>query len=62
MEKPVHMIGLDAGELGPVRQLVTLLRHPDPVVGELTRQGLRHLQDLAATRGIPDPEVLDCAG
>jgi hypothetical protein len=62
MEKPVHMIGLDAEELGPVRLLVALLRHPDPAVGELSRQALFYLQDLAATKGIPDPEVLDCAG
>lgn len=60
--KPVHMIGLDPGELPPVRSLVALLRHPDPSVGELACQALLYLEELAARRGEPDAEVLDGAG
>ena len=54
MSKPVSIIGLDPKELPAVRTLVTLLRHPDPIVGELCRQALDYLEDLAAKRGLPD--------
>ena len=60
--KPVHMIGLDPGELAPVRSLVALLRHPDPSVGELACQALLYLEELAARRGVPEAEALGSAG
>lgn len=41
------MIGLAAHELPWVRLLVSLLRHPDPVVGEVARQALEYLEGLA---------------
>jgi len=44
------VIGLDATELRWVRTLVSLLRHPDPVVPELTRQALDYLTDSATHR------------
>jgi len=47
------MIGLDAAELPYLRALVSLLRHPDPNVGELARQALEYLSENAAGRGIP---------
>jgi len=44
----VSMIGLDAREIAWVRLLIGLLRHPDPVVGEVTREALRYLEEVAA--------------
>lgn len=49
----ISMIGLDAAELPYLRALVSLLRHPDPNVGELARQALEYLSENAAGRGIP---------
>ena len=43
MSETVSMIGLQAGELRWLRMLVSLLRHPDPAVAELTRQALLYL-------------------
>jgi hypothetical protein len=43
MPHNVSMIGLHPEELRWVRMLVSLLRHPDPAVGELTRQALLYL-------------------
>jgi len=43
----VCVIGLDSRELEWVRLLVGLLRHPDPVVGEVSREALRYLQGVA---------------
>ena len=44
----ISMIGLDAGEVAPMRALLALLRHPDPVVGEACRETLRYLSDATA--------------
>jgi hypothetical protein len=44
----VSVIGLRAQELAWVRLLVDLLRHPDPVVGEVTREALGYLEGVAA--------------
>ena len=62
MAKPTYVIGLDAQELPSVRLLVALLRHPDPIVGELARQSLRYLQDTAAERSGASPDALSPAG
>jgi hypothetical protein len=44
----VCMIGLDPAELRWLRLVISLLRHPDPVVGEVSREALRYLEDVAA--------------
>jgi hypothetical protein len=41
------MIGLDAQEVQWLRLVVALLRHPDPVVGEVAREALRYLEEVA---------------
>ncbi len=43
----VPIIGIQPDELPWLRLLVTLLRHPDPVVPELARQALLYLQNAA---------------
>ena len=58
----VPVIGLDASELHWVRALISLLRHPDPEVPELTQRALEYLTDSAASRnvpGLPDAPPLD---
>jgi len=54
----VPVIGLDATELRWVRMLISLLRHPDPTVPELTRRALEYLTDSAAT-GKPPGDAED---
>jgi hypothetical protein len=44
MAKTVAMVGLDPGELAWVRTVVSLLRHPDPLVAEMVQQALRYLE------------------
>ena len=61
----VPVIGVDTTELRWVRELISLLRHPDPVVAELTRHALEYLSDSAASRkgqGTPETPRLDNAG
>jgi hypothetical protein len=53
MRNPVPMIGVDPAELPWLRAVVQLLRHPDPAVGELTRQALLYLQSTASQRTPP---------
>jgi hypothetical protein len=53
MNKPMGIAGLQPEELGPVRLLVALLRHPDPTVGELVRQALSYVRDMSA-RPVPE--------
>jgi hypothetical protein len=48
MAPNICMIGLAAHEVTSVKQLVTLLRNPDPTVGELARVALEHLQQMAS--------------
>ncbi|HUO30817.1 MAG TPA: hypothetical protein VMU80_16450 [Bryobacteraceae bacterium] len=43
----IRMIGLGADEVRWVKLLVSLLRHPDPVVGEVARQALEYLEGMA---------------
>ena len=52
MAKTVPVIGLDPGELPSIRLLVRLLRHPDPIIPELTRQALLYLIRVSE-RGVP---------
>ena len=44
----LSMIGLDPSEIEWVRLVIGLLRHPDPVVGEVAREALRYLEGVAA--------------
>jgi hypothetical protein len=61
MARTVPVIGIDPAELGWVRLLISLLRHPDPIVPELTRQALRHVGDLA-NRAASPLDTVDHAG
>ena len=53
MANTVPVIGIEPAELAWIRTLVTLLRHPDPVVPELTRQALHYLEGAASRLGVP---------
>jgi len=58
MALTVPVIGIEPAELGWIRTLVLLLRHPDPVVPELTRQALVYLEAAAARTGqLADKEI-----
>ena len=48
MAKTVPVIGVEPSELRWLRLLVFLLRHPDPMVPELARQALLHIEDTAS--------------
>jgi hypothetical protein len=56
MSQTVSMIGLDSAELRWVRMLVSLLRHPDPAVAELTRQALLYLSRPRDSQSLPDAD------
>ena len=56
MANTVPVIGIEPAELAWIRMLVRLLRHPDPVVPELTRQALRYLEAAASRSGIARPD------
>ena len=58
MVHSVPMIGLQPDELGWVRLLVSLLRHPDPTVPELTRQALLYLSRASDTAQPQDSSTL----
>jgi hypothetical protein len=45
--------GIGRTELSWVRMLISLLRHPDPRIPELTRQALIYVADNAAAPGLP---------
>jgi hypothetical protein len=51
MAQTVPVIGIEPAELGWIRMLILLLRHPDPVVPELTRQALLYLETAATRAG-----------
>jgi hypothetical protein len=58
MAKTVPIIGIDPTELGWIRLLVFLLRHPDPMVPEFTREALRHIENVAANGALNQPDSL----
>lgn len=64
MANTVPVIGIQPAELAFVRTLVALLRHPDPVVPELTRQALQYLEGAASRLGISgeQPEAVPRSG
>lgn len=57
MGRTVNIIGIDADELAWLRLLVSLLRHPDPVVPELARQALLYLQAAASNSAADHSET-----
>ena len=57
MANTVPVIGIDPAELAWIRMLVLLLRHPDPIVPELTREALRYLEAAASRSGPSTPDV-----
>ena len=59
MGKTIPVIGVEPGELGWVRMLVHLLRHPDPSVPELARQALSYLSEAAGRRDVPQSVRLE---
>jgi hypothetical protein len=50
MAKTVSVVGIEPVELGWIRMLLFLLRHPDPIVQELTRQAVLYLFEKATSR------------
>jgi len=51
--KTVSMIGIDANELRWIRLALFLLRHPDPLTAEMTRQALLYLENSAHQQAQP---------
>jgi hypothetical protein len=62
MAKTVPVIGIETSELRWIRMLVTLLRHPDSTVPELTRQALLYVNDKAGGNNPQHTEPLDHTG
>jgi hypothetical protein len=56
------LIGLETHELGWLRLLLFLLRHPDPSVPELARQALLYLEQAAGAAPDPHERTVDHAG
>ena len=56
------LIGIETHELGWLRLLLSLLRHPDPSVPELARQALLYLEEAAGTGADPRHHTVDHAG
>jgi hypothetical protein len=52
MANTVPVIGIQPAELAWIRMLVLLLRHPDPIIPELTREALRYLEAAASRSGV----------
>ena len=61
MAKTVSMIGIDAGELAWLRTALFLLRHPDPLISEMTRQAIRYLESNAYDQAQPRVDAVDHA-
>lgn len=59
MAKTISMIGIDPAELGNIRRLVFLLRHPDPMVPELARQALLYVEKAAVSGAASQSDTLD---
>jgi hypothetical protein len=56
------LIGVENHELGWLRLLLFLLRHPDPTVPELTRQALLYLEQAAGATIDPRDCTIDHVG
>jgi len=61
MTRQMGIAGLEPDELVTVRLLVSLLRHPDPSIAELTRQALNYVRDTSSTRTLDQARALDNA-
>jgi hypothetical protein len=61
MPKTLSVIGIDPQELRWVRNLIQLLRHPDPSIPELARQALIFLTRSADERPLSLPPARDRA-
>jgi hypothetical protein len=57
MAQTIPVIGIEPAELHWIRMLVLLLRHPDPVVPELTRQALIYLEAAASKTVINSTDI-----
>jgi len=55
------LIGFETHELGWLRLLLFLLRHPDPTIPELARQALLYLEEAAGSAADP-LDTIDHAG
>ncbi|HEX3745227.1 MAG TPA: hypothetical protein VHW09_14890 [Bryobacteraceae bacterium] len=55
MANTVSMIGIEPGELAWVRTVLSLLRHPDPLIPEMTRLSLVYLQRNASDGTLSAP-------
>jgi hypothetical protein len=62
MAKTVAVIGIDAVELGWVRTLLSLLRHPDPLIAEMARQALVYVERNAHEQGQSQVAPIDHVG
>ena len=49
MAQNLALIGVEPDELSWIRLLVSLLRHPDPIIPELTRQAVLYVIDVSGT-------------
>jgi hypothetical protein len=56
------LIGVETHELGWLRLLLFLLRHPDPSVPELARQALLYLEEAAGTTAASQGRTVDYTG
>jgi hypothetical protein len=62
MSRTLPIIGVEPEELPWLRMLVSLLRHPDPVVPELAHQALLYLQNAAGQGGHEQALAVDQTG
>jgi hypothetical protein len=63
MAKTVSMIGIDPGEVAWLRSALFLLRHPDPLISEMTRQAIRYLEaNACGEQTRPRTDIIDHAG
>jgi hypothetical protein len=61
MTRRIGIAGIDPEELSLVRLLVSLLRHPDPAVAELTKQALFYVRDTSSGGVFAGAQALDNA-
>ncbi len=53
MAKTVGVVGIEPDELAWVRALLSLLRHPDPLVAEMVRHSLAYLESRSQAGASP---------
>jgi hypothetical protein len=62
MAKTVSVIGIDPSELGCVRSVLSMLRHPDPLIPEMVRQALLYLEKSAHAQAQSYDDVIEQVG